>query len=106
MSLPALILYVDLIYSFLNGKPVKSSDYDALVELSTIASLCNDSSVDYNEVSSACHQSEPSILFSCTFRPVHDVKFSLFVKNLNNCETDLICQQLCSCCPSLTGYEF
>jgi len=34
---------------FLNGKQVKCADYDALVELATIASQCNDSSVDYNE---------------------------------------------------------
>jgi len=34
---------------YLNGKVVKSADYDALVELATICSLCNDSSVDYNE---------------------------------------------------------
>jgi len=34
---------------FLGGKPVRCSDYDGLVELSTICSLCNDSSVDYNE---------------------------------------------------------
>jgi len=37
-------------FSFLGGKPVKSGDYDALLELATICSLCNDSSVDYNEV--------------------------------------------------------
>lgn len=35
------------IYS--NGKPVRPGDYDALHELATICSLCNDSSVDYNE---------------------------------------------------------
>jgi Ca2+ transporting ATPase len=34
---------------FLNGKAVKCGDYDALVELATICSLCNDSSVDFNE---------------------------------------------------------
>jgi len=34
---------------FLNGKQVKSADYDALVELATIAAMCNDSSVDFNE---------------------------------------------------------
>jgi len=34
---------------FLGGKPVKCSDYDALVELGTICAMCNDSSVDYNE---------------------------------------------------------
>jgi Ca2+ transporting ATPase len=34
---------------FMNGKQVKCSDYETLTELATIASLCNDSSVDYNE---------------------------------------------------------
>jgi len=29
---------------------VKCSDYDGLVELATICSLCNDSSVDFNDV--------------------------------------------------------
>jgi len=33
-----------------DDKPVKSSQYDALVELATICALCNDSSLDYNEV--------------------------------------------------------
>ncbi|GAA6226594.1 sarcoplasmic/endoplasmic reticulum calcium ATPase 2-like isoform X1 [Lates japonicus] len=33
-----------------DGKPVKSSQYDALVELATICALCNDSSLDFNEV--------------------------------------------------------
>ncbi|XP_070760620.1 sarcoplasmic/endoplasmic reticulum calcium ATPase 2 isoform X3 [Enoplosus armatus] len=35
---------------FHDGKPVKSSQYDALVELATICALCNDSSLDFNEV--------------------------------------------------------
>jgi Ca2+ transporting ATPase len=34
---------------FLNGKNAKAGDYDGLVELATICSLCNDSSVDFNE---------------------------------------------------------
>jgi len=33
---------------------VKCSDYDALVELGTICAMCNDSSVDYNEVLMNC----------------------------------------------------
>jgi len=33
----------------LNGKEVNCAGYDALVELATICSLCNDSSLDYNE---------------------------------------------------------
>jgi len=35
----------------LGGKPVKTGDYEALTELATICAMCNDSSVDYNEVS-------------------------------------------------------
>uniref|UniRef100_A0A8C2HH60 Calcium-transporting ATPase n=1 Tax=Cyprinus carpio TaxID=7962 RepID=A0A8C2HH60_CYPCA len=31
------------------GQPVQCGDYDGLVELATICSLCNDSSLDYNE---------------------------------------------------------
>ncbi|MBN3273495.1 AT2A2 ATPase, partial [Polyodon spathula] len=34
---------------FKDGKYVKSSQYDGLVELATICALCNDSSLDYNE---------------------------------------------------------
>ncbi|XP_027008473.1 sarcoplasmic/endoplasmic reticulum calcium ATPase 2b [Tachysurus fulvidraco] len=34
---------------FHDGKPVKCSKYDGLVELATICALCNDSSLDYNE---------------------------------------------------------
>nr|BAD18074.1 calcium-transporting ATPase [Ciona savignyi] len=32
-----------------DNKKIKTCDYDALVELSTICALCNDSSLDYNE---------------------------------------------------------
>uniref|UniRef100_A0A667Y2X4 Calcium-transporting ATPase n=1 Tax=Myripristis murdjan TaxID=586833 RepID=A0A667Y2X4_9TELE len=32
-----------------DGKQVKSSQYDALVEMATICALCNDSSLDFNE---------------------------------------------------------
>lgn len=33
-----------------NDKPVQCGLYDGLVELATICALCNDSSLDYNEV--------------------------------------------------------
>lgn len=36
-------------YRYQGGKPVRCSDFDGLVELSTICAMCNDSSVDYNE---------------------------------------------------------
>ena len=39
------------LFRFLDGKTVKCSQYDALVELASICALCNDSSLDYNEVS-------------------------------------------------------
>lgn len=39
-----------ILNSFSGGKLVRSGDYDALIELATICSLCNDSSVDFNEV--------------------------------------------------------
>jgi len=34
---------------YLGGKVIKTSDYEALVEMGTIASVCNDSSVDWND---------------------------------------------------------
>ncbi|KAL4660344.1 sarcoplasmic/endoplasmic reticulum calcium ATPase 2 [Arapaima gigas] len=34
---------------FHDGRPVKCSHYDALVEMATICALCNDSSLDFNE---------------------------------------------------------
>lgn len=34
-----------------DDKPVKCHQYDGLVELATICALCNDSALDYNEVS-------------------------------------------------------
>uniref|UniRef100_A0A8C1QNV8 Calcium-transporting ATPase n=1 Tax=Cyprinus carpio TaxID=7962 RepID=A0A8C1QNV8_CYPCA len=37
------------IRNVVSDKPVQCGDYDGLVELATICSLCNDSSLDYNE---------------------------------------------------------
>ena len=34
-----------------DGIKIHCSDYDALVEMATICAQCNDSSLDYNEVS-------------------------------------------------------
>lgn len=39
--------------SLKNDKPVRAGQYDGLVELATICALCNDSSLDFNEVTSA-----------------------------------------------------
>lgn len=38
---------------FLKGEKVKGSDYDVLHELGTICSMCNDSSIDFNEYKQA-----------------------------------------------------
>ncbi|XP_054711806.1 calcium-transporting ATPase sarcoplasmic/endoplasmic reticulum type-like [Uloborus diversus] len=38
---------------FINGAKAKTSDYEALYELATICSLCNDSSIDFNEYKQA-----------------------------------------------------
>lgn len=39
-----------VLFRSMNGKRVNCGDYDALVELATICALCNDSSLDFNEV--------------------------------------------------------
>lgn len=46
---------------FHNGQQVNcsSGDYEALTEVATICSLCNDSSVDYNEVDLSSQPSHP-----------------------------------------------
>lgn len=36
--------------SLKNDKPIRAGQYDGLVELATICALCNDSSLDFNEV--------------------------------------------------------
>lgn len=38
---------------FLNGARTKTSDYEALYEMATICSMCNDSSIDFNEYKQA-----------------------------------------------------
>ena len=49
-----------------NGASVKCGQYDGLVELATICALCNDSSLDYNEV---CKHSRHFVLM--TFVSTH-----------------------------------
>ena len=43
--------FVILFYSFREGKKIKCSDYPGLEEMATVCVLCNDSSVDFNDVS-------------------------------------------------------
>lgn len=48
-----------------NGSLVKCGQYDGLVELATICALCNDSSLDYNEVSIASRTLWLLTMFTC-----------------------------------------
>lgn len=53
-----------LTFSSQGGTKINCSAYDGLVELATICALCNDSSLDYNEVKSL-----GSITAFASFRP-------------------------------------
>lgn len=46
--------------SLKNDKPVRAGQYDGLVELATICALCNDSALDFNEVTSPFLTQSPS----------------------------------------------
>lgn len=39
-----------LCFRYKDGVPVRCSQYEGLVEMASICALCNDSSLDYNEV--------------------------------------------------------
>lgn len=51
-TVPLIFFYFLFFVRFHDGKTVKCSQYDALVELASICALCNDSSLDFNEVCS------------------------------------------------------
>ena len=63
--------------STLNKKPVKCSDYGALVELATICCLCNDSSLDFNEVGMSLDVSKITSHDSCNVLPDSPLHSSL-----------------------------
>ena len=46
------------IFRYMNGKKIKASDIEGLEEMMTICSMCNDSSVDYNDVSTDLYYRE------------------------------------------------
>lgn len=48
----SFFIFLALSFSSQGGAKVNCSAYDGLVELATICALCNDSSLDYNEVKS------------------------------------------------------
>lgn len=56
---------------FKNDKPVKTGQYDGLVELATICALCNDSSLDFNEVNASLWLHHP-LLTNCSLRDMCD----------------------------------
>lgn len=49
--------------SLKDEQPVRCGQYDGLVELATICALCNDSSLDYNEVRGVRSLRAPDMLF-------------------------------------------
>lgn len=54
----ALFLFVWFFFCLLRLKgdrTVQCGDYDGLIELATVCSMCNDSSLDYNEVVDSTH---------------------------------------------------
>lgn len=53
---------------YINGARVKCSAYEALTEMATICALCNDSSVDFNEVRIPPHNPLPLIRIPRTLR--------------------------------------
>lgn len=59
-----------------DDKLIKCSQYDGLVELATICALCNDSSLDYNEVSTYPGTGESENEDRCLFSSVCVMPFS------------------------------
>lgn len=44
------VLYFFFFPRLKGTKPIQCGDFDGLLELATVCSMCNDSSLDYNEV--------------------------------------------------------
>eukprot|EP00066_Takifugu_rubripes_P006223 XP_003970855.1 PREDICTED: sarcoplasmic/endoplasmic reticulum calcium ATPase 3 [Takifugu rubripes] len=59
-------------------RPVQCGDYDGLVELATICSMCNDSSLDYNEV-----------IYKCKVGEATETALITLVEKMNVFKTDL-----------------
>ena len=64
MVIPNVVL--DVLFSYVAGKRVNCSEYDALVEMATVCAMCNDSSVDYNEVRDLCALDREILTFPCS----------------------------------------
>ena len=84
-------------------RPVQCGDYDGLLELATVCSMCNDSSLDYNEVIKThthayiylhicivriCLSSMPDIMFLC--------KINASVRNTGLCRLGVF--TVCNAC--------
>lgn len=70
-------IFILISFSSQGGTKINCSVYDGLVELATICALCNDSSLDYNEVShkAAQHMCEAKILFCNLTSHLHHPPF-------------------------------
>lgn len=67
-----------LFFRYVGSKKVKASEYPGLEELATICIMCNDSSVDYNEV----RFSAQALIFSALFTSdqYHKLHIRKFIK--------------------------
>ncbi|XP_064620385.1 calcium-transporting ATPase sarcoplasmic/endoplasmic reticulum type-like isoform X3 [Lineus longissimus] len=82
---------------YLNGKVIKSGDYEGLVELSTICAMCNDSSVDFNDAKNAYEKvgeaTETALTILCEKMNVFNTdKSGLNKKDLGMCCNHVIQQ--------------
>lgn len=50
---------------FLKGQKVKAADYEGLQEIGTICIMCNDSAIDFNEVSDLKNNQNKTNNYNC-----------------------------------------
>lgn len=67
--------------------PIQCGDYDGLTELATVCSMCNDSSLDYNEV-------------ICTH--THTYNCIVSIEYVSSCIPDILFKFECKINPSIT----
>ncbi|KAJ8379521.1 hypothetical protein SKAU_G00002990 [Synaphobranchus kaupii] len=79
---------------FHDGKPVKSSQYDALVEMATICALCNDSSLDFNETKGVFEKVGEATETALTCLVEKMNVFDTDVKNLSKIERANACNSV------------
>ncbi|KAJ8414728.1 hypothetical protein AAFF_G00022510 [Aldrovandia affinis] len=79
---------------FHDAKPVKCSQYDALVEIATICALCNDSSLDYNEAKGVFEKVGEATETALTCLVEKMNVFDTDVKNLSKIEKANACNSV------------